>query len=680
MRSNARMAAERALGKSGRHRLFKAAFFAAVLLPSMAVMAVSVARLHQRLTERTLERRAVIAELAGRTAQGRFEGVVELGRSLAGRVAFGEHVAAGRWDDAAQILARVPADFPYVERLFLTDAQGTLMADRPQLPGVVGQNFSERDWYRGVSAAWKPYVSEVYQRAAEPRLHVVAVAVPIRAAETEAVAGILVLQIRLDTLLSWIGGVPVGEGGGIYMTDRRGALMAHPDLGKEGELVDFSGVPTVRDAIAGTTGVSVTRNEIEESERVSATWRSPAFGFVVVAYEPASAAFASRDRETRNLLALCGLLLALELVLALVLWSLIRALFAMREKERAFLESIGDGVIAVDRGWRVILWNRAASRMTGWAASEAMGKPFREHVRFIRESDRKENLAFIEEAMLFGEVRPMVNSTVLVARDGREVPISDSAAPLFDEDGNVSGVIIIFRDATREKEEAMLRTDFAYASHQLRTPVNKALWSIEVVMDALKDKEARTTLETAYHAVRDVQKLSTRLVDVSQIDQKQIVPAYEEVSVATLIDDAIAAAHEHGKPRKAKIHASAVREDLKVDTDPRLLGVALRELIDNAVLYGSESGVEIAVQPEKLDLVIQVMDRGIGISDEQKPLIFTKFFRGQNVPQDAYGAGLGLFIARSYVRLLGGKIWFESKLGLGTTFTISVPRVRGMKE
>lgn len=73
------------------------------------------------------------------------------------------------------------------------------------------------------------------------------------------------------------------------------------------------------------------------------------------------------------------------------------------------------------------------------------------------------------------------------------------------------------------------------------------------------------------------------------------------------------------------------------------------------------------------------MDRGIGISDEQKPLVSTKFFRGQNVPRDAHGAGLGPFIAREYVRILGGKIWFDSRLGFGTTFTVSIPRVRGMK-
>jgi PAS domain S-box-containing protein len=375
-----------------------------------------------------------------------------------------------------------------------------------------------------------------------------------------------------------------------------------------------------------------------------------------------------------------GMILLVNVILAFVIWRLMRALFTMHEKERAFLESIGDGVIAVDRGWKVVLWNRAASQLTGWSSQEAMGQPSRNHVRFIRERDRKENLAFIEEAMLFGEVRPMANSTLLVARDGREIPISDSAAPLFDERGEVNGVIIIFRDATREKDAAMLRTDFAYASHQLRTPVNKAMWDLELAIEESKEDGLRERLKVAYAAIRDVQKLSSRLIDVSLIDQRQIVPNYQDVKVADVIREAMEPIGPVAAERKVQVLVKPVRAGLTIDTDPKLLKAALGEIIDNAVMYSPPAAtVEVVVQSEKLDLVIQVLDRGIGISEEQKPLIFTKFFRGQNVPQDAHGAGLGLFIAREYVRLLGGKIWFDSKLGMGTTFTISVPRVRGMK-
>ena len=358
-----------------------------------------------------------------------------------------------------------------------------------------------------------------------------------------------------------------------------------------------------------------------------------------------------------------------------------RELHMMGRRNEIMLASIGDGIIAIDRLWNITLWNPATARLTGWSADDAVGKPFRERVRFIREHDRKENLAFIEDAMLLGETQAMSNSTLLVTRDGREIPVGDSAAPIFDDDGKVSGVIIVFRDVTREKDAVMLRSDFAYASHQLRTPVNKAMWDLEDVMGDAKDPEILEKLQIAYHAIRDVQKLSSRLIDVSQIDQKQIVPVHEELKISAVIKEVVAALKDAADGRDIRLVVKPYAEDFAIDTDPKLLRTALQEVVDNAVRYGVAGGaVEIGVRAEKLDLVFQVADSGIGIPDEQKPLIFTKFFRGQNVPVDAHGAGLGLFIAREYARLIGGKIWFESRLGSGTSFTISIPRVRGMKE
>lgn len=70
-------------------------------------------------------------------------------------------------------------------------------------------------------------------------------------------------------------------------------------------------------------------------------------------------------------------------------------------------------------------------------------------------------------------------------------------------------------------------------------------------------------------------------------------------------------------------------------------------------------------------------DQGPGIAEEERPLIFTKFFRGHNVRADVAGAGLGLFIARAYAKLLGGRIWFESRLNVGSTFFLKLPRFPG---
>jgi len=128
--------------------------------------------------------------------------LTDLGISLATRVRFRQLASEGHWVQAIEILKDVPKDFPFVDRIFLADAAGTLVADMPALRGIKGKSFAYRDWYQGVSANWKPYISDVYQRTAEPRFNVVALAFPIKAPQTEKISGILVLQVQLDELAS----------------------------------------------------------------------------------------------------------------------------------------------------------------------------------------------------------------------------------------------------------------------------------------------------------------------------------------------------------------------------------------------------------------------------------------------------------------------------------------------
>ncbi|MBI3067969.1 MAG: hypothetical protein HYY79_03555 [Betaproteobacteria bacterium] len=200
-----------------RHRLAKLFAFRAssrwsywIVLPLVcAAIVVTAAQsyraIDQELTEVALSRRAAVAQLAATTLSEKFARLVDVGVSLATRVRFRELVAEGRWEEASRILREVPRDLPFIERLFLTDVEGTLRADVPQLPGVRGVSFAYREWYQEVRRDWRPYVSPVYQRAAKPRLEVFAVAVPIKKAGGDA-AGILVLQLRTDTFFEWAGG------------------------------------------------------------------------------------------------------------------------------------------------------------------------------------------------------------------------------------------------------------------------------------------------------------------------------------------------------------------------------------------------------------------------------------------------------------------------------------------
>lgn len=295
---------------------------------------------------------------------------------------------------------------------------------------------------------------------------------------------------------------------------------------------------------------------------------------MVVAQEPALTAFADRDRQLRFLLSVDAVIFLLNIALASLIWRLLSTVFALHRQERVFLESIGDGVVAIDRSWKITLFNKAAERMTGWREDEVLGRPFRDHVKFLRERDRKENLGFIEEAMLYGESRPMANSTLLVARDGREIPIGDSASPIFGDDGVVAGVIIIFRDVTSENLARSLRTDFAYASHQLRTPINKALWHVEALLERVGKGADREHAVVAYRSLKDVRKLSEALLEVSRIDQGMINVSPGNVEAKALIGQVLDESREAPAAKDVAIDLDA--DEAAFDADPKLLNAAWR--------------------------------------------------------------------------------------------------------
>src|SRR6185369_12582996 len=152
--------------------------------------------------------------LAAATLSEKLARLVDIGVSVTAQARFRQLVAAGHWDDAIESLRDVPRDLPVIDRVFLVSAEGTLMADTPGLEGVRGQNLAHRDWYEEISRGKPLYVSRVYTRTAEPRLNVLAVAVPIPT-ERGAVAGILGLQVRLDSsFFAWTKEIDVGPEGG----------------------------------------------------------------------------------------------------------------------------------------------------------------------------------------------------------------------------------------------------------------------------------------------------------------------------------------------------------------------------------------------------------------------------------------------------------------------------------
>jgi len=306
-------------------------------LPVILFALLSYLRADRDLTNLTLSRRESVAYLGASMLAEKLDRLVDIGTSLATRRQFRVLIAKGRWSEAVGILEGVPKDFPFIERVFLADAGGTLMADIPALPGVRGKNFAFRDWYQGVSRRWEPYVSDVYKRAAPPQYNVVAIVVPIRS-ETETIIGILGLQVRLETLTEWTKHIELGPTGFLYVVDRKGNLAVHPKFSPEGDLVDFSRVPTVQKVLRGERGVEILFNPVENEKRLSAYAPVPRYGWGLVALEATETAFELRNKGLTFLLAVFIMMFLLSCFLSYVI---IRA-FAERRRSEGEIKKLNE--------------------------------------------------------------------------------------------------------------------------------------------------------------------------------------------------------------------------------------------------------------------------------------------------------------------------------------------------
>jgi signal transduction histidine kinase len=134
-------------------------------------------------------------------------------------------------------------------------------------------------------------------------------------------------------------------------------------------------------------------------------------------------------------------------------------------------------------------------------------------------------------------------------------------------------------------------------------------------------------------------------------------------------------AKEKAGKRNVALEVSQVSETATLECDRKLLGRVLEEILDNAISYSDTARkVWFNVSLTLTGLLFEVKDEGIGIPPEQQGIVYTKFFRGQNIPPESIGAGLGLYISNELVKFMNGKIWFRSDSKDGTIFYVSLPQ------
>ncbi|MDQ5972096.1 MAG: two-component system, OmpR family, sensor histidine kinase CiaH [Patescibacteria group bacterium] len=216
----------------------------------------------------------------------------------------------------------------------------------------------------------------------------------------------------------------------------------------------------------------------------------------------------------------------------------------------------------------------------------------------------------------------------------------------------------------------------ADASHELRTPITAMRTEIEVTLSdpKLKLADAKDQLQSNLEELDKLTALSEGLLRLAQLEASDLPK--EAVSVHTLVQAAVDRVLPLAEP-KHNLVSQSVPADAQVLGDQAGLTEALVTVLDNAVKYSpKKSQVTVVAKPGRGDVIITVTDQGPGISEEELPHIFERFYRADSsrTKGTTDGYGLGLAIAQNIVQLHGGSITAESSLGKGTTVTISLPK------
>jgi two-component system NtrC family sensor kinase len=337
-------------------------------------------------------------------------------------------------------------------------------------------------------------------------------------------------------------------------------------------------------------------------------------------------------------------------------------LYAATEKERDTLNTIlrdtEDSIIVVDNDGKVLFVNPAACRTFNLSASQVQGRPLAEVL------DHREVVELFDKEARSGRSR----RTEIALSDGRYLH-----AQLTILRG--VGRVVVMQDITHLKELDRIKSEFVTTvSHDLRSPLTSILGYIELVRRAGPlNAQQQLFLDRIISSVQSITSLISDLLELGKIEAG-FDEDREPVSLAKVFREAI----ETLRPSwEAKRHTVQVR--LPNDVPP-VLGNPLRlrqvanNLLENAIKYTPDGGqIRVMLETEGDFQVVRVADTGIGIAQKDLPYIFDKFYRTDEAIEHYDGTGLGLSIVKGIVERHNGRIWVDSQVGQGTTFTLMLP-------
>lgn len=346
-----------------------------------------------------------------------------------------------------------------------------------------------------------------------------------------------------------------------------------------------------------------------------------------------------------------------------------------RDKTSNILNNLSEGIVVYDQNDTLTFLNPKAEQILGANAKKIIDSKIDEKMK--TDYPRMKDLL---------DLPPDNKSHELDYKNPEPLSLVVSSAPLSDLTGNNIGNIKILRDITREKTINRIKNEFiSIVSHQLRTPLSAIKWTLKMLDDqdlGPLNTEQHDFINKSFRANEQMIKLVNDLLSVSRIEEGRFLYEFKIINLQDVTNEALDGAGLLLERMKTKNIEFAYRKPAvalpqsKIDSEK--LKIAIMNLLENASNYTQAGHVIITLSYDKKnnENIFSIEDTGIGIPENDKNLLFTKFFKAANASKAEPGTGLGLFLVKNIIEKHGGKIWFDSTEGKGTTFYFTLPALK----
>lgn len=351
-----------------------------------------------------------------------------------------------------------------------------------------------------------------------------------------------------------------------------------------------------------------------------------------------------------------------------------------RNKLKAILLSIADGVVVCDMQAKVAIINDSACEMLGYKSSQwAIGSSLKE---YITEDGTRCFEPIIEDFEKVIAEKPSSLPQLFIHK--LEVPdttLKVMLSPIQHAEGEMLGFVLIMHDVTKETEVDKMKTSFiSNVSHELRTPVTTIKSYVDTIYNHGKDLDTETYeefIETINSETDRLKRLVNDILDFSRLDEGAVILERELADITPVINLTVQSVKVLADQKKI-ILSTAIESGLpKLYINSDSIERVLRNLLSNAIKYTDENG-RIRVRAEVTEagdaLEVSVQDTGIGIPEEHLPHLFDRFYRVENKVHTVKGTGLGLHLVKVAIeKHHGGEVFLKSEVGVGSTFGFRIP-------